>query len=117
VRDDIQNAPAPQGSLLTQVQRVIEAELPAGNPYSENVARTLGMSERTLRRRLKQEGASFQQTLDRVRHQLAERLLRIEALTLKETTFRLGFSDVSAFRKAYRRWTGFAPRADGFASG
>ena len=61
-------------------------------------------------RRLKAEGATYEQVLDGLRSRLAMRLLRDQGLTVKEAAFRLGFSDPAAFSRAFKRWTGSSPR-------
>lgn len=90
----------------------VSPALSGGVPALSEVARELGMSGRTLQRRLSEEGLSFQSLVDRSRQRLALRLLRQEAdITLTEVTFMTGFSDQSAFTRAFRRWTGQTPRA------
>jgi AraC-like DNA-binding protein len=91
------------------VRHRIAAALPHGDPGVEAVARALGMSSRTLRRRLRECGATHQQLLDEVRHELARRALEQRGISLNEVAFLLGFSDASAFHKAFRRWTGQSP--------
>lgn len=81
----------------------------AGAPEVEHVARRLGIPKRTLQRRLRDEGVSFSALLDRVRRELAERYLGDRRLSVQETAFLLGFSDVSAFHRAFLRWTGETP--------
>ena len=74
------------------------------------VARDLGVSRHTLYRRLKAEGATFETVLDGLRHRLALRLVRDQGLSVKEAAWRLGFSDPTAFSRAFKRWTGTSPR-------
>ncbi|MBL0217539.1 MAG: AraC family transcriptional regulator ligand-binding domain-containing protein [Myxococcales bacterium] len=73
------------------------------------IARALGISARTLRRHLEQEGVSLRATLDEVRRERADELLAA-GTPIKEIAFALGFSEPSAFSRAYKRWTGVAPR-------
>jgi AraC-like DNA-binding protein len=73
------------------------------------VAGTLRMSARNLRRRLEAENTSYKQLLDEVRCELARRYLSQEQRGVEEVAFALGFSDGSAFHKAFRRWTGESP--------
>ncbi|MGO1071007.1 AraC family transcriptional regulator [Lysobacter sp. CA199] len=75
----------------------------------EEVARTLALSVRTLRRRLHESGTSFRSISDHARAQAAQQLLREQGSTVAETSERLGFSDVRAFRRAFKRWLGRAP--------
>lgn len=96
-------------SLAEAVQRVIAAALPGGDLELGASARALGLSPRTLQRRLRDEGTSHRQILDRVRHERALRLLRRDELTVDQIADHLGFSEPSAFHRAFRRWTGRTP--------
>jgi AraC-like DNA-binding protein len=75
------------------------------------VAGELGLSARTLRRRLEAEGTSFQRLLDETRFALAEAYLARGPVSTPELAFMLGFSEASAFHRAFRRWTGTTPGA------
>jgi AraC-like DNA-binding protein len=83
--------------------------LPLGNLTADSVAAEFNMSNRTLRRRLQEETTSYQEILDDVRAELARHYLTKERRDIDEVAFRLGFSDPSAFTKAFRRWTGQTP--------
>ena len=72
-------------------------------------AASLGLSDRTLRRRLNDCGVHYQELLDSVRCDLARLTLSAPGATVGEVAFSLGFSDTSAFHKAFRRWTGTRP--------
>lgn len=72
------------------------------------VATALGLSRQTLYRRLKAEGVSFDQVLDDLRRRMAETYL--EKLSVNETAYLVGFSETSAFSRAFKRWTGASPR-------
>jgi AraC-like DNA-binding protein len=96
--------------LPSRVRHEIALRLPSG-ASAEAVAETLRMSARSLRRRLEAEGTSYMQILDEVRCELARRHLAQEQRAVEEVAFALGFSDGSAFHKAFRRWTGESPRA------
>lgn len=93
-------------SLLNQVQEVIEQRLPDGSVGARDVAAVLAMSERTLRRRLSEVGASYQGVLDEVRFRLARRYLRTTTMDVAEIAYNLGFSDASGFTRAFKRWSG-----------
>jgi AraC-like DNA-binding protein len=71
----------------------------------------LGLSRQTLYRRLREEGVTFEELLDKLRHRLALRYLREERMSVKAASYRLGFSDPAAFSRAFKRWTGNSPRA------
>jgi len=80
-------------------------------PVAAQVAKRLGCSERTLRRRLAEEGLSFTDVLDEARREEATRSLRAEAEPIADLAARLGFSHLSSFHRACVRWTGLAPGA------
>ncbi len=86
----------------------IEAELPDGNTNASAVAETLGVSSRTLHRRLQHEGASYQELLDRVRLRLAVRHLSA-GKAIAEVASLVGFAQASTFHRAFKSWTGETP--------
>jgi AraC-like DNA-binding protein len=90
---------------------MLAAGLLRGEVTLEAVARALGVSTRSLQRRLAQAGTSFQAELDAVRRALAQRLLVEPGASVKAVAYSLGFSQVPAFTRAFRRWTGTAPHA------
>lgn len=96
-------------SFRRDVEAVVEPMLASGDANIDRVARELGISRQTLYRRLKAEGVTFEQLLDRLRHRLALKLLRDQHLSVKQASWRLGFSDPAAFSRAFKRWTGTAP--------
>ncbi|MCY1450977.1 HTH-type transcriptional regulator VirS [compost metagenome] len=83
--------------------------LPQGEPKREVVASSMHLSQRTLQRRLQEEGVSFQQLLDDTRRELAEQYLAQPNLTLLEIAYLLGFADPSNFFRAFRRWFDSTP--------
>lgn len=92
-----------------QARQVLCRLLPQGEPRRELVAQTLHLSQRTLQRRLHEEGTSYQQLLDDTRRELAEQYLGQVDLTLLEVAYLLGFSDPSNFFRAFRRWFNETP--------
>ena len=82
---------------------------PAGDPAA--LAEALHVSERTLQRRLQEEGSSFQQLLDDTRRDLAVQHLAQPDLAPLEIAYLLGFADPSNFYRAFKRWYGVAPDA------
>lgn len=74
------------------------------------VAQQLLLSERTLKRRLQEEGSSFQMLLDRVRHEDSLRLLDNPALAIKQVAEAIGYADPANFARAFAKWTGMSPR-------
>jgi AraC-like DNA-binding protein len=95
------------------VRAALVTELRGGDPSAERVAAALAVHPKTLTRRLKAEGTTFQRLREELRLQLAERYLRQPGLSVDEVAFLLGYSERSAFHRAFRRWTGRAPRAAG----
>jgi AraC-like DNA-binding protein len=83
--------------------------LPEGKADAASVARTLGLSERTMSRRLREIGKSWRGVLDDFREAEAERLLASGRAGLSDVAFRLGFSDQTAWNRAFRRWKGMSP--------
>ena len=98
-------------SLSIQVQRLILTKGLGQAPTLEEVACCLHMTSRTLRRKLKGEGSSYQQIKDRIRCDIAIRLLTEESLTIAETSELIGFTEQAAFCRAFKSWTGVAPSA------
>lgn len=96
-------------SVAAQVRRALAGELPNKLLTVETVATRLSLSKRTLQRRLRDEGTSFDEIIDELRRHLSERYLAEQGFSVQETAFLLGFSDVSAFHRAFSRWTGRSP--------
>ena len=78
-------------------------------PSLAATAKALALGERTLRRRLEEEGTSHRALVDEVRKELALSYVRDTSLSLGELAFLLGFSEAAAFHRAFRRWTGQRP--------
>jgi AraC-like DNA-binding protein len=95
--------------LRHRVERIIAKLLCGGKAETEPVAHELGMSVRTLARRLGELGVTFAQILDELRQDLALRYLRDPNLSLSQIAFLLGYSELSAFSHAFRRWTRTTP--------
>ena len=94
--------------FAVEVQKAIAAA-PADGGSAERVARALNVSVRTLQRKLEASGTSFRELSESVRSQLAEGYLSDPRVSIAEVAFLLGFSDQSAFNRAFRRWTGQSP--------
>jgi AraC-like DNA-binding protein len=103
--------------LRTKVEDTISSLLPHGRVVVGEVARTLGMSERTLGRKLADEGLNFTDILQQLRRDLAVRYLDDRKLRVSKIAWLLGFKEVSAFTHAYKRWTGKTPRQMRAAAG
>jgi AraC-like DNA-binding protein len=98
----------PEPTITAQIARVLREALRDDQATIEAVAKRLGLTARSLQRRLKDEGASFQGVREDVRRELAERYLS-DNLSIAEISFLLGFSEPSAFFRAFKRWTGTTP--------
>ncbi len=108
--DELERA-APQDPTLTaQVKRALRTALRGDDASIDSVAKQLGMTSRSLQRRLRDEATSFNAVREQTRRELATRYLD-EKLSIAEVSFLLGFSEPSAFFRAYKRWTGETPRA------
>jgi AraC-like DNA-binding protein len=94
--------------IIASVERVLRQKLDGRN-HIAMVARALGMSERTLRRRLSDSGVSFQSLLDGLRKNRALELLANQLVSVEQIAFAVGFTDPHNFRRAFRRWTGSTP--------
>ena len=96
-------------SLTSQIRRTLLNRDPKGWPDALDLSAELFMSVSTLRRRLNEEGQSYQRLKDAVRSSLAVRWLADESYTFVDIATALGFADVSTFYKAFRKWTGTQP--------
>ena len=92
-----------------KTRELILRHLPDGEPSRTEIANALCMSERTLQRRLQNEGASYRQLLDGTRHELARQYLMKPHLTLTQITYLLGFRDQSTFSRACKNWFDLSP--------
>jgi AraC-like DNA-binding protein len=108
--DVLRHRPQKRHDLLQRLERRLIELIPTGEARAKIVAAELGMSERTLVRRLAELGTSFADIVDRLRHDLARKYLGQRDLSLTHIAFLLGYSNQSAFSSACRRWTGKAPR-------
>ena len=97
-------------STRGRVEAPLVPVLHNGEATVDAVAGKLGLSRSTLFRRLKGEGVTFQQVLDELRHQTALHYLGGEKASVKRTARLVGFSDPTAFSRAFKRWTGGSPR-------
>lgn len=105
---ELQDAPALHSETVAAVERQLRLRV-SQNPRLPEVAISLYRSERTLRRQLADEGASFTVIHDRVRCARALELLRDRRLTIAQIGSEVGFGDVREFRRAFKRWTGRTP--------
>jgi AraC-like DNA-binding protein len=98
-----------EDDLVAAVRRVIGEAIRDGEPKLSRAAKKIGMSARRLQRQLKEYGMDFKKLVDDTRRRLALQHIKEEKDTLTQIAFMLGYSDTSAFNRAFKRWTGTAP--------
>jgi AraC-like DNA-binding protein len=106
--EDKRSQPSPRLPLTDQVRRALREALSRDDAQLDAVARRLGLTARSLQRRLKDEGTAFQAVRDEMRRELADLYLG-RGMSIAEISFLLGFSEPSAFFRAFKRWTGLTP--------
>ena len=107
--DEVRTLETAAETLAGSLRQAFASLLPATQPSLEVAAELAGLSPRTFRRRLAEEGTSWRKVLDEARLEACNRLLRDPELTLDEIAGQLGYSDPAHLTRAFRRWTGEAP--------
>ena len=92
-----------------QVKDTLRRSLAGKRPTLRDVAQELGLSARTLQRRLTEAGITFQQLVEETRRELARHYLKQRAVELNEAAFLLGFEDANSFFRAFQVWEGTSP--------
>ncbi len=95
--------------LITDIQQLIEDALPSGIPSVAQLAEILGMSARTFTRRLSEHGVTFRDLIQQKQEERAKILLKQVTVNMAQIAFETGFSEQSAFNRAFKRWTGKTP--------
>jgi AraC-like DNA-binding protein len=98
-----------ENDLLTSVRRTIGETMRDGDPTLSQVAQKMAIGPRTLQRRLREYGVDFKKLVEDTRRRVSLRYLRDPNHTLTEVAYLLGYSEVSAFNRAFKRWTGSTP--------
>lgn len=106
---DVLARPNPHTSMTAKVRNTLSAYRTADLPDLTTTATLLDTSSATLRRRLREEGSSFQKLKDAARFQEARRLLAEPGINISDVAASLGFTETSTFHRAFRNWTGTAP--------
>ena len=101
---------AARSTLRLDVENLIAPLLPHGQVSMREIALRLGLSPRTLMRRLAEEKLTFSSVLESLRKDLADRYLQDKALSISKVAWLLGYQEQSAFNHAFKRWTGRTPR-------
>ena len=96
-------------TFADRARGALSDKLQVGNLTARSVAAHLNVSVRTLHRALAAEGTSYRRLLDQLRLDIAERHLRDDRISVAEVAFLVGFSEISAFHRAFKRWTGRTP--------
>ena len=96
-------------NVIAQMRRIVGNDFSKDFPPVTQMAQTLGMSVRTLRRRLRKEGITFQQFKDNIRSQAAEQYLSRPELKINTVSALLGFDEPSAFHRSFKKWTRMTP--------
>lgn len=95
---------------MSACRMIVSELLPTGHPTIEHAAHRLGIPVRTLQRRLQEGGQSYGELVDAMRYRRACRLLDKPGTRVADVARALGYADPSSFSRAFRRWTGMAPR-------
>lgn len=95
--------------IIGDVTQLIKNALPSGIPSVNHIASQLGMSNRTLTRRLSESGVTFRDLIRQTQEEGSKLLLKQTNRTISEIAFENGFSEQSAFNRAFKRWTGISP--------
>lgn len=100
---------SPDAPVAGRVRKELMAAMDGGDPSMEVVAKKLGMSGRSLQRRLSEEGCRYNDLLDEIRLEFAKRYLARGTVTASEVAYLIGFQSPTAFFRAFKRWTGETP--------
>jgi AraC-like DNA-binding protein len=98
-----------KNTLRALVENELQGALPHGNIDKPGIARALGLSARTLSRRLADEGVSYAEVVDDLRRSLALQYLKDRTVSLSQIAWLLGYTESTSFNHAFKRWTGRAP--------
>lgn len=97
-------------SLAQKIKDLVINEYQGAKPDMDTVAKHFNISARSLRRHLKENGYTYGKIIDDAQCEMAKQIFRQENVTIQEAGYRLGFSDVSSFHRAFKRWTGLTPQ-------
>ena len=100
-----------QADLPTTVRMKMIELLPSGECDRQHIASLLNMTVRTMHNKLESAGTSYQQLLDETREELAREYMERNQLSVSEIAYMLGYTDLSSFSRAFKRWTALSPRA------
>lgn len=109
VEEEVSGININSNKLITDIEQLIEDALPSGIPSVVSIAEILGMSARTLTRRLAEQEITFRDVIQQKQEERAKYLLSKSDASLAQIAFETGFSEQSAFNRAFKRWTGKTP--------
>lgn len=109
VTEETQGIEITASEIARDVETLVKDALPSGIPSIAQLSRHMGMSNRTLTRRLTESGLSFREIVTNTQMGIATNLLKNTSSSIGEIAFRTGFSEQSAFNRAFKRWTGKSP--------
>lgn len=109
VQEEIKGIKLNANKIESDVENLINNALPSGIPSINYIGQLLGMSNRTLTRRLAENGLTFRDLIKKTQLEIAKKLLRNPLRSVAEIAFETGFSEQSAFNRAFKRWTGKSP--------
>jgi AraC-like DNA-binding protein len=99
----------PKGTLRASVENEVQKLLPHGKANRQTVARALGMSERTLSRKLTEERTTYDEIVDQLRRSLGLQYIKDRGISLSQIAWLLGYEGTTSFNHAFVRWTGRSP--------
>jgi AraC-like DNA-binding protein len=108
--EQLSRVAAAPASIVDRMRHILRTRLSEGYPALEQIAAELRLSTGAVQRELQQEGLAYKDLVEEVRRDLAFAYMRQRQLPLSEIAFLLGYSELSAFSRAVRRWTGESPR-------
>jgi AraC-like DNA-binding protein len=97
-------------NIVDDTRAQVRQQLLAGEPTLEDIAEQMGLAGWSLQRRLREHGLTFSGVVDKLRCELATHYLGQQQLTISDLAPLLGYSETSAFSRAFRRWFGVSPR-------
>jgi AraC-like DNA-binding protein len=106
---ELHNLRNPDTDIVSSLQRLLRKSLVSRQCTVTDLARQLHIHERTLNRRLREEGTSFRRELDAIRYEMARHFLHESAMPVARVARALNYTDTSAFSRAFKRWTGITP--------
>ena len=109
VEEETKGIEVSPNKIATDIEKLIKDALPSGIPSIDQIAQHMGMSSRTLTRRLAESGSTFRNHVKKTQESLAKDLLLNAPRSVGEIAFEIGFSEQSAFNRAFKRWTGKSP--------